>query len=78
MGNIEEIGRSLELPIGTRFYYENRLCEVVDSNLSYCCPKCEFFDKFWNDPMCEIMICNEKDRHDGKRVIFKEIEKATD
>ena len=43
MGNIEEIGCSLELPIGTRFYYENRLCEVVDSNLSYCCPKCEFF-----------------------------------
>ena len=31
MGDIEEIGCSLELPIGTKFYYWNHLYEVVES-----------------------------------------------
>ena len=46
MGDIAEIEHSVELPIGTRFYYENHLCEVVESDSSYCCPKCEFLTNF--------------------------------
>ena len=74
----EEIEYSLELTIGTRFYFQNRLYEVVESNLSYCCPKCAFFNGFFNNDMCKIAICHEDDRHDKKHIFFKEIEKATD
>ena len=31
MGDIEEIEYSLELPIGTKFYYWNYLYEVIES-----------------------------------------------
>ena len=81
-GDIEEIECSLELPIGTKFYYWNRLYEVVESERKdFCCLKCAFWEEIINDPMCQVMNCGGHGytkRFDGKRVIFKEVEKATD
>ena len=79
MGDIEEIECSLELPIGTRFYFEEQLIEVVETDKKdWCCPKCAFHDEFWCDPMCQVMICDESDRRDKKRIFFKRIKSVTD
>ena len=75
MGNIEEIERSLELPIGTRFYFNNRLYEVVElEDNGWGCSQCALAG---DEAICEIMKCKDY-RYDGKGVFFKEIEKATD
>ena len=75
MGNIEEIGRSLELPIGSRFYFNNRLYEVAElEDDGWGCSQCAFAGE---EAICEIMKCKDY-RCDGKGVFFKEIEKATD
>ena len=80
--DIEEIECSLELPIGTKFYYWNRLYEVVEpKRKEFYCLECAFREEIINDPMCYVMNCGGhryRKRHDGKRVVFKEIEKATD
>ena len=75
MGDIEEIGRSLELPIGTKFYFWNCLYEVAElEDDGWGCSQCAFAGK---ERICEVMSCNGY-RHDGKRIFFKEIENATD
>lgn len=77
MCDIKEIEYSLELPIGTRFYYKNHLHEVVESERNeFHCLKCVFFEEFSNNPICQIMKCarSYSKRHDGKCVIFKEVE----
>ena len=84
MGYIEKIKRSLELPIGTRFYFCGRLYEVFESEEeNSCCSKCAFFGS--EKGLCYVMNCNEKlefygicDRNDKKYIYFKEVEKATD
>ena len=82
MGDIEELEYSLELPIGTKFYYLNRLYEVVEpKRKELCCLECAFWKEIIDDPMCQVMNCgghNHSKKHNGKRVIFKEVEKATD
>ena len=82
MGDVEELEYTLELPIGTKFYYWNRLYEVVEpKRKELCCLECAFWEEIINDPMCQVMNCgghSYRKRHDGKRVVFKEIEKATD
>ena len=79
MGDVEALEYTLELPIGTKFYYWNRLYEVVEpKRKELCCLECAFWEEIINDPMCQVMNCgghSYRKRHDGKRVVFKEIEK---
>ena len=66
MGSIEEIEYSgIELPIGTRFYYKGRLCEVVETEFDHC-SECvmECSD-------CVSLVCESEGRKDGKDVCFK-------
>ena len=75
MGDIEEFEYSLELPIGTRFYFRNRLYEVIESNSRYCCQGCVFNDESY-DLVCQLMNCGGSyyERLDRKLVMFKEVE----
>lgn len=60
--NIEAIYSSLELPIGTRFYFRDSLLEAVGSEESeYCCEKCAFY-KRKEDKMCQVMNCFSRDQ----------------
>ena len=73
MGDIEEIGRSLELPIGTRFYFNNRLYEVAElEDDGWGCSQCALAG---DEAICEIMKCNGY-RQDKKRIFFKEVKEA--
>lgn len=76
MANIEEVKYSLELPIGTRFYYFNSLLEVVeiDGHPLYRCSKCKFQKGILVTAMCYVMNCDKDERHDGKYVYFKKVE----
>ena len=75
MDDIDELEYSLELPIGTRFYFRNRLYEVMESNSCHCCQECAFNDES-NDPICQLMNCGGiyYGRLDRKLVMFKEVE----
>ena len=75
MGDIEELEYSLELPIGTRFYFMNRLYEVIESNSRNCCQGCAFIDESY-DFICQFMNCGGSyyERLDKKLVTFKEVE----
>lgn len=77
MCDIEGIEYSLELPIGTRLYYQNHLLEVVESEEDrFRCSECTFFKEFFDEPMCQINKCFGFERHDRKRTIFKEVEET--
>lgn len=68
----QSIERSLELPIGTRFYYQNRLHEVIESeDRKWGCSQCAF-DNRYDEAICEAMNCNNC-RHDKKIIFFKEV-----
>ena len=70
-----DIERSLELPIGTRFYFLDCLYEVVElEDNGWGCSQCALAG---DEEICEIMKCKDY-RYDGKGVFFKKIEKATD
>lgn len=59
----------IELPVGTRFYYYDRLVEVVEGNK---CSSCMFHEK--GNLECSYSIqflCCE--RKDNKSVVFKEV-----
>lgn len=77
MDDIEEIEHSIELPIGSRFYFRNRLYEVIESN-SYKCQKCAFDDEFRYDLICQVMNCGGRyyERLDRKLVIFNEVKET--
>ena len=73
MVDSEDIEYNLELPIGTRFYFQNRLCEVIESGEdTFKCLKCAFFRKH----MCQINSCYIFERHDGKCVFFNEVKQS--
>ena len=55
----------IDLAIGTRFYYDGRLCEVVEAEHE-CCQECVLAFK-----ECNIMECTPKLRQDRKDVCFK-------
>ena len=78
MADIEEIEYSIELPIGSRFYFRNRLYEVIESNSYECCLKCAFDDEFQYDLICQVMNCGGRcySRLDKKSVIFKEVKET--
>ena len=76
MFELENIGRSLELPIGTRFYFRGRLYEVVElegDGLGHL--QCAFYKRDEED-ICKVMICYEDERYDGKNVYFKEVKET--
>ena len=70
---IEEIEKSLELPIGTRFYLQDTLFEVAEVDEGkvqvWGCSKCAFSE----EDICGVMNCDRRHRHDGKCTYFKEV-----
>ncbi len=75
--DIEEIEYSLELPIGTRLYYKNRLLEVVESEEDkFRCLECALVTEFMDESGCRISSCFGFERHDRKRTIFKEVKET--
>lgn len=57
----------VELTVGSRFWYKNKLCEVVEGEcaLNYCV--------FKNKNKCDKAKCFFGERHDNKKVYFKEV-----
>ena len=75
--DIEEVECSLELPIGTRLYYRNRLLEVVESEEDkFRCLECALVTEFMDEPGCQISSCFGFERHDRKRIVFKEVKET--
>lgn len=73
MFSIEKIEDSLELPIGSRFYYKGRIYEVVKSDEGrWGCPKCALFDEH---EICSVMNCDKRYRHDKKSISSKKLKK---
>ena len=78
---IEEIEKSLELPIGTSFYLQDILFEVAEANEPrtnpWGCSKCAFNEED-KEEICLVMKCDGSDgcRHDRKYICFKEAEEA--
>ena len=60
----------VEMTVGSRFYYKDKLCEVVETKSRVRCAECVFST---NDIICPLINCTEEKRHDGKKVYFKEI-----
>lgn len=77
MDDIEEFEYSIELPIGIRFYFMNRLYEVIESNSCHCCQGCAFNDES-DDFICQLMNCGGiyYERLDRKLVRFKEVKET--
>ena len=73
---IEEIEKSLELPIGARFYLRDTLFEVaeLDEGEEWGCSRCALAGE---ENICEVMNCNHY-RQDKKRIFFKEVEATKD
>ena len=69
--------KTIDLPIGTRFYFKEKLYEVVESPSEHCQECYRFLEGDW---CTSGFICDPRYRHDGKRVYFKwipEIEERT-
>ena len=60
----------VEMTIGSRFYYKDKLCEAVKEGNGIGCEKC-VFDKYASK--CAKAKCLIEERHDGKSVYFKEV-----
>lgn len=68
---IEDIVRSLEFPIGTRFYFKSILLEVAElEDDGWGCSQCAFAGE---EDLCGVMNCHNC-RHDNKYIYFKEVE----
>ena len=78
---IEEIEKSLELPIGTRFYLQDTLFEVAEVDEGkvqlWGCSKCAFNEED-KEEICLVMKCDGHDgcRHDQKFIYFEEVEET--
>ena len=78
---IEEIEKSLELPIGARFYLRDTLFEVAEVDEGkvqlWGCSKCAFNEED-KEEICLVMKCDGYDgrRHDQKFVYFEEVEET--
>lgn len=72
MYDFTDIIRSVELSIGTRFYFRDTLYEValLDED-EWGCPQCEF-DTIYTEAICQVMKCNGY-RQDKKRIFFKKV-----
>ena len=60
----------VEMTIGSRFWYKDKLCEVVETETDFICGKCVFAS---NVRKCEKSKCNVYDRNDRKSVYFREV-----
>ena len=65
----------IELPVGSRFYFGDKLVEVVEGEEIYSCPSCYFFcskapKNFDKAIVCNVFNCNSKTRKDKKNVFF--------
>lgn len=75
MLEIKNIDQSLELPIGTRFYFRNCLYEVVEiEDRKWGCSQCGLSKE---EEICEVFNCNYC-RCDNKNIFFKEIKETED
>ena len=73
MYDYSDIKRSVEMPIGTRFYFLDRLYEVTElKDGKWDCHKCAF-DTRYTEAICGVMKCNDY-RQDKKCIFFKEVE----
>ena len=63
----------IDLAIGTRFYYNGKLCKVVETEHDYKCSECDLsIDK------CSVMNCASVARADGKNICFKWVKDTED
>ena len=69
----ENVWRSIDLPIGTRFYFKDTLLEVAESEdgKAWYCAKCVLGDRNEAE-LCQIMNCNYC-RRDNKYTYPKEV-----
>ena len=63
----------IDLALGTRFYYNGKLCKVVETEYDYRCSECDLS----NDECCN-MSCGSGARKDGKNICFKWVEDTKD
>ena len=70
--DFEEAEYSLELPIGARFYYEGKSCEVVETQPGGCKECVAGYD------ICMMHECDPEFRQDGKNVGFRWVEEQRD
>lgn len=70
----------LELSIGTKFYFDDKLVEVVESKFIEKCFGCVFKNKVFKDgygeneiDSCYAVECGKDERKDKKDVTFKEV-----
>lgn len=63
----------IDLAVGTRFYYNGKYCEVVETEQDYKCAEC---DLSLNE--CCNMGCGSEAREDGKNVCFKWVKDTED
>ena len=65
----------IELPIGTRFYYNSVPCEVTfDRDMQ--CPNC-IFDTDDSD-LCKLLACGQEERKDKTEVFFEIVEEPAE
>ena len=64
----------IELPIGTRFYFKGKLCEV--SECTHCMNTCGF--NIANYEVCRMFACEKSERKDGIGVFFEIVEEPAD
>lgn len=62
----------IELPIGTRFYYNSVPCEV--SECMHCMATCVF--NIANYEVCRMFACEKSKRKDGVGVFFEIVEES--
>ena len=61
----------VEMTVGSRFWYKDKLYEVVDiSEKKFSCEGCIFISF---PSKCKKSKCFADERHDGKSVYFKEV-----
>ena len=61
----------IEMTVGSRFWYDRKLCEVVETESNFMCDRCVFdADRY----TCENTECRAAKRHDDKSVVFRKVE----
>lgn len=64
----------IELPIGTRFYYNGALCEVSLDRERIQCPNCVFDTDYYD--LCKLFACNQDKRKDKTDVFFDKVKES--
>ena len=66
----------IDLPIGTRFYYNGVSCEVSLDRECIQCPNC-VLDAYGHD-LCKLFACGQGERKDKTEVFFEIVEEPAD